>query len=162
MYLDAMHKAEASTESIKLFIKQIQHGTDVFLVLAKSDLPESVKLFLNFTFTLLEKGKAHEIAAAFTFGREELIPDMFTSIITEIQKRFPENDLDLFKYYFDRHIELDEDEHGPMALQLVEELCGNDSQKWKEAEECAVEALNIRHQLWSGIAKEIELKKAIA
>lgn len=162
MYIDAMQKAGASTETINDFLAQIQHGTDVFLVIAKSNLPVSVKLFLNFTFNLVQEGKLHKIAAAFTFGREELIPDMFTSIIKEIQQNFPEEDLSLFTYYFERHIELDGDEHGPMALQLVEELCGNDPIKWQEAEDCAKEALQIRLQLWNGIAKEINYHKAIA
>lgn len=162
MYLEAMQKAGASTEAVEDFVGQIKHGTDVFLVIAKSELPESVKLFLNFTFTLLQTGKAHQIAAAFTFGREELIPDMFTSIIQEIQQKFPKKDLDLFSYYFERHIELDQDEHGPMALQLVEQLCEDDPKKWEEAQACAKEALQIRKLLWDGIAKHIEYYKAIA
>ncbi|GGE20996.1 DUF3050 domain-containing protein [Psychroflexus salis] len=161
MYLDAMKSANANTIKIDSFIEQIKHGTDIFLVLSKSDLPESVKLFLNFTFNLLEEKKAHKIAAAFTFGREELIPDMFTSIIEEIQLKFPEQDLKLFSYYFKRHIELDEDEHGPMALKLVEKLCGNDETKWQEAEDSAKEALQIRIQFWDGIAKEIKYFKAL-
>ncbi|GAA0760458.1 DUF3050 domain-containing protein [Psychroflexus lacisalsi] len=162
MYLDAMEKAGASTEKIQDFVGQIQHGTDVFLVIATSDLPESVKEFLLFTFNTIKGGKAHEIAACFTFGREELIPDMFTSIIGEIQQNFPEEDLSLFKYYFDRHIELDEDEHGPMALALIAALCGDDAQKWREVEVCSREALEKRLGLWDGIAKEINYYKAIA
>lgn len=162
MYLAAMQKAGASTQAINEFLAQIKHGTDVFLIIATSDLPVSVKLFLNFTFNIIQEGKPHKIAAAFTFGREELIPDMFTSIIKEIQKKFPEEDLSLFTYYFDRHIELDGDEHGPMALQLVEELCGNDQEKWKEAQDCSKEALQVRKQLWDGIAKEINYYKSLA
>ncbi|MBZ9628320.1 DUF3050 domain-containing protein [Psychroflexus sp. CAK1W] len=162
MYLDAMKSAEASTEQVMDFIHQVQHGTDIFLVIATSDLPETVKAFLLFTFNTIQRGKAHEVAACFTFGREELIPDMFTSIIGEIQKNFPEKDLSLFKYYFDRHIELDGDEHGPMALELISALCGDDEQKWKEVEVCSREALEKRLGLWDGIAKEIEYYKAIA
>jgi hypothetical protein len=87
---------------------------------------------------------------------------MFTSIIGEIQQNFPEEDLSLFKYYFDRHIELDEDEHGPMALALIAALCGDDAQKWREVEVCSREALEKRLGLWDGIAKEINYYKAIA
>jgi len=68
----------------------------------------------------------------------------------------------LFKYYFDRHIELDADEHGPMALELISELCGSDKEKWKEVEICSREALEKRLGLWNGIAKEINYYKAIA
>ena len=162
MYLDAMKKAGASTKPVLDFVDQAQHGTDIFLVIATSELPESVKEFLIFTFNTIKAGKPHEIAACFTFGREELIPDMFTSIIGEIQQNFPEEDLSLFKYYFDRHIELDEDEHGPMALELIVALCGDDEQKWKEVEACSREALEKRLALWDGIAKEINYYKAIA
>lgn len=162
MYLDAMQKAGASTAEVHEFVSQVEHGTDVFLVIAKSDLPESVKEFLIFTFNTIKTGKAHEIAACFTFGREELIPDMFTSIIGEIQQNFPEEGLSLFKYYFDRHIELDEDEHGPMALELISSLYGEDEQKWKEVELISKTALQKRLALWDGISKEINYYKAIA
>ncbi|MFN2260778.1 MAG: DUF3050 domain-containing protein [Psychroflexus sp.] len=162
MYLDAMKKANANTEHVHIFMEQIKHGTDIFLVIATSDLPETVKSFLIFTFNTIKEGKLHKTAAAFTFGREALIPDMFTSIINEIQEKFPEEDLSLFKYYFDRHIELDGDEHGPMALELISELCGEDEIKWQETLECSQEALEKRQQLWDGIAKEINYYKAIA
>ena len=158
MYLDAMKKSDASLEQINSFLNHITHGTDIFLVIAVSDIPESVKEFLRFTFEIIAEGKPHKIAATFTFGREDLIPDMFSKIIAEIQANFPKQDLSLFKYYFDRHIELDGDEHGPMALKMIEELCGTDSLKWEEVKHTAVEALRRRIILWSGIEQEISDK----
>ena len=158
MYLDAMKTSEASLEEINSFLSHITHGTDVFLVIAVSKIPESVKEFLRFTFETISEGKPHKIAAAFTFGREDLIPDMFTKIIGEIQRNFPQEDLGLFKYYFDRHIELDGDTHGPMALKMIEELCGSDLLKWEEARQAAVTALKKRIILWSGIEREINSK----
>ncbi|WP_290475051.1 MULTISPECIES: DUF3050 domain-containing protein [unclassified Leeuwenhoekiella] len=158
MYLDAMQKSEASLEQINSFLSHITHGTDIFLVIAVSEIPDSVKEFLRFTFETISEGKPHKIAAAFTFGREDLIPDMFTQIIGNIMKNFPKEDLTLFKYYFDRHIELDGDEHGPMALKMIEELCGTDMMKWEEARQTAVTALKKRIILWNGIEKEINTK----
>ena len=158
MYLDAMLKSEASTEQINSFLSHITHGTDIFLVIAVSDIPESVKEFLRFTFETIAEGKSHKIAAAFTFGREDLIPSMFTQIIKNIQANFPDEDLTLFKYYFDRHIELDGDEHGPMALQMVSELCGDDPVKWEEVKQTAITALKKRNVLWNGIEQEITSK----
>ncbi|TXK76674.1 DUF3050 domain-containing protein [Mesonia sp. K4-1] len=155
MYLDAMQKSEANTEAIHNFVDHIQHGTDIYLVIASSDIPASIKKFLKFSFDVIYSRKPHLVAAAFTFGRENLIPAMFTSIIEKVQRNFPEQDLSLFKYYFDRHIELDEDEHGPMALQMVKELCENDEQKWKEAETISIESLQHRIMLWDGIEESI-------
>lgn len=162
MYIDAMRKAKANTAEVLGFIDALDQYNSINEQIEASQLPKSVKLFLRFSFNLIAEGKPHKIAAAFTFGREELIPDMFTSIIEEIQQKFPEEDLRLFKYYFDRHIELDDDEHGPMALELITELCADNPTKWREAEECAIEALELRQLLWDGIEKEILLQKAIA
>lgn len=156
MYLDAMENSGASRIKIEEFVAQVIHGTDIFLIIAASDLPKNIKQFLKFTFEMVAEGKPHKIASAFTFGREGLIPDMFTSIIQNIQQKFPEEDLRLFKYYFDRHIELDADEHGPMAFKMVEELCENDPIKIAEVKEIAQEALNTRIKLWDGILEEIE------
>lgn len=161
MYLDAMEAAEADPKMISDFLLHVTHGTDIFLVIAASKIPVSIKQFLKTTFDVISEGKAHKIAAAFIFGREGLIPDMFSSIIGQIQQKFPEKDLKLFKYYFDRHIELDADEHGPMAYKMVENLCGNDSEKWEEVRQTAVGALKSRIELWDGIQAEIEEKMPI-
>lgn len=155
MYLDAMLKANADVTKVNLLISEVIKGTPIDEAVSLINLPEGVQNFLLFTFNVIKNSKSHEIAAAFTFGREELIPDMFTSIIGEIQQRFPEEDLSLFKYYFDRHIELDGDEHGPMALELITELCGNDAKKWEEVKHVSEEALKVRALLWDGIEKEI-------
>ena len=62
------------------------------------------------------------------------------------------------RYYFERHIELDEDEHGPMALEMVSMLAENDHEKWKEIEEISIEALEKRILLWDAINEQIENK----
>ncbi len=161
MYLDAMAAAGANKKKIEELLLQVNHGTDIFLIIAASKLPVSIKQFLKNTFEVVYSREPHKIASAFTFGREGLIPDMFSSIIEKVQKNFPEEDLSLFKYYFDRHIELDGDEHGPMAFRMVEELCGDDPVKWEDVKNTAETALKSRIEFWDGIEAEIEEKTQV-
>ncbi|EHO15222.1 DUF3050 domain-containing protein [Myroides odoratimimus] len=158
MYLDAMITAKADTTAIEALIRTLKSGTPIFEAIAQTDLDEGVKEFLNFTFKTIEGGNAHEIAAAFTFGREDLIPDMFTEILKGFQQNFPETDLTKLVYYFERHIELDGDEHGPMAMKMISELCGDDQQKWQDVIAISKQALIKRYNLWNSIEKFIKIK----
>ena len=148
------------TNDIDLFLNNLKNE-DVIKTIKSSSIPNEVKDFLEFTFNIIEEGKPHKIAAAFTFGRENLIPSMFTAILKNFQKNFPEQDISKLIYYFERHIELDEDEHGPMALQMVQELAENDPIKWKEIEEVSIEALKKRIGLWNSIENIIVSKKVL-
>lgn len=159
MYLDAMIQCGAETDSITRFVDDVQKGTSsIEDLIANSTLSENIKQFLAFTFTVIKEGKPHNIAAAFTFGREDLIPEMFTAILKGMQQHFPTVNLEKLIYYFERHIELDGDEHGPLALQMVHELCGNDAAKWEEATQTSIEALKVRIKLWDGVYDQLMLK----
>ncbi len=158
MYLEAMQDCGANTVEVEQFLANIRSLNNIFVAIKTSDLHPNIKAFLDFTFRVIEEGKAHEIAAAFTFGREDLIPSMFTAILRNFQANFPETDLRKLIYYFERHIELDADEHGPMAMQMITELCGTDTQKWKEVEAVSILALEKRIGLWDAIEESISLK----
>lgn len=159
MYIEAMEACGADTQSIQSFLENVVATQNIFVSIKKSNLHPNVKEFLNFTFQVIEQGKPHEIAAAFTFGREDLIPDMFTAILKNFQANFPETDLSKLIYYFERHIELDGDEHGPMAMQMIEELCGDSTQKWQEVEAISIQALEKRIGLWNAIEEKIISKE---
>ena len=143
MYLDAMKECGANTYEIDKFVNSV---SDVNLPKVNT----AIDSFLATTFDILNSGEAHKIAAAFTFGREDLIPDMFTAIVNDLSK---EHKLDKFVYYLERHIELDGGEHGPLALELISNLCGEDKQKWKEVEETAIACLVARKELWDLVLK---------
>ncbi|MNT94505.1 hypothetical protein D3C72_2362110 [compost metagenome] len=76
---------------------------------------------------------------------------MFSSILKEIQLNFPNSNLEKLLYYFERHIELDADEHGPLAMKMIMELCEADPVKWKQVEEVSKIALQKRIKLWDAI-----------
>ncbi len=155
MYIDAMKTLGADTQDIQLLIKDLKSGNSIKEAISKMNVDERVKAFLRFSFSTIENGKNHEIAAAFTFGREDLIPDMFSSILKEFQARFKESDLSKLVYYFDRHIELDGDEHGPLAMSMILELAGDDTEKWDEIKSVSKEALQRRIELWDAINDSI-------
>lgn len=158
MYIEAMQDCGANTSEIEEFLTNIHSLNNIFVAIKTSKLHPNIKAFLDFTFRVIEEGKAHEIAAAFTFGREDLIPSMFTAILKNFQANFPETDLRKLIYYFERHIELDADEHGPMAMQMITELCGTDAQKWKEVEAVSILALEKRIGLWDAIEEQMIFK----
>lgn len=162
MYLDAMESCGAQTVELHAFLQNVNETKNIFIAIKKSNLHPKIKAFLDFTFRVIEEGKAHKIAAAFTFGREDLIPNMFTEILKNFQQNFPETDLSKLIYYFERHIELDADEHGPMAMQMITELCKNDIQKWNDVEEISILALEKRIGLWDAIEEKIEVNLELA
>ena len=100
-------------------------------------------------------------AAIFTFGREDLIPGMFISIINDIHKKFPDN-ISIFKYYLERHIEVDGDHHSHLALQMTANLCADNSEYWQEALETTKIALQKRITLWDGVYQLLSQKKQVA
>lgn len=156
MYLDAMKEVGASTAKIDLFINLIKQGVPVLDALKEVEVSKAVYEFVSYTFEIIEKGNVHEIAAAFTFGREDVIPEMFLEIVKETKKQNRDNAYTKLLYYLERHIELDGDEHGPLSLRMIEELCGNDEQKWQDVLKVSEQAIEKRIDLWSGI--QLELK----
>ena len=145
LYLEAMKECEAETSTIETFMKNLNKDS-------RPKINEDIDNFLNTTFSIIEGGKSHEIASAFTFGREDLIPDMFLAIVNDMNK---EKSFDKFVYYLERHIELDGGDHGPLALELICNLCGDDEKKWDEVQEVAIKCLKARKLLWDKINNDI-------
>ena len=149
MYLEAMNEIGSSTQSISRFIDLLKSGQSVSQALEQAGAPKAAQDFVNYNFSLIDGGQAHKIASAFTFGREDVIPDMFIAILE--RSATSEDSFAKFRYYLDRHIELDGDEHGPISLKMIEKLCKEDAQLWQEVETIAVQSLEKRIALWNSI-----------
>ncbi len=156
LYLDAMKQAKASTLAIEAFITSLKEGKTIETALAPLSIPENTKNFIRFTFEVISTNKPHIIAAVFTFGREDLIPEMFRNIVDELNTQF-KGQLDIFGYYLDRHIEVDGDHHSHLALEMVSILCGDDEKKWMEAQSYSLRALEMRNELWNGVMESVPL-----
>jgi hypothetical protein len=153
LYREAMDEIGADSGPIEAFLDRIRAGEDPLEVIDTAELPEGVRDFLRFDLELALHGEPHEVAAAFCYGREDLIPDMFGQLVGAL------GDEELadtrVKYYVERHIILDEHTHGPLSRRLVVLLCGDDEIKRAQAQEAAVAALRARIGLWDGVRTEL-------
>ena len=156
MYLDAMGRMGSDTQKIEIFMSKITQNMPVSEALDFAEVPDAVKNFVKVTFDTIYSNDAHRIASAFTFGREDLIPDMFIEIIQQTHEQESFKD---FLYYLNRHVELDGDSHGPLSLEMIVELCGDDQQKWSEVLATAKASLEVRISLWDYIADTISNHK---
>ena len=127
MYLDAMLQVDANPNEINNFIKKIELGHSVTNALNAINIDKRVADFVKFSFSIIATNKPHIVASAFTFGREDVIPD-----------------------------ELDGDEHGPLSLEMIKELCQDDDEKWNETLSVAKQALEQRIALWDAITDLIQ------
>jgi hypothetical protein len=157
LYLDAMNQIGAKTIEIKKFITLIEEGVVISDALNLVAIQEETKEFVRFTFSIINTKELHRIAAVFTFGREDLIPDMFIEILREMKEQGQGN-ISKLLYYLERHIEIDGGDHGPISLKMIEELCQNDSKKWDEVLESTKLALEYRIRLWDGVQKKINIE----
>jgi hypothetical protein len=154
LYIRAMKEAGANTNLIEHLLIGLQTGESIESVMARLELPDFIQKFVLTNYRMALYGKPHEVAASFTLGREDLIPDLFRQLVVELVKSEPKG-LATLAYYFDRHIHLDEEEHGPLAWRMVELLISGDEKKFIEAESAAREALEVRKFLWDGIHQKI-------
>ena len=66
----------------------------------------------------IAQGPLHWIAAAFTCGREDVIPDMVQRLIHQLVACAPARWVKS-SYYLEGRIEADGDRHGPLAQRLI-------------------------------------------
>jgi hypothetical protein len=160
LYHRSMKQCGANTAPIDGFMQDLRRGVPVLTALASPAVPAAARRFVEHTFKIIETGNLCSIASAFTFGREDLLPDVFQRIVDELNMQAAGRLKD-FKYYLERHIGLDGDEHGPMAVRLLRSLCGADDASWENAERAAVDCLLARQELWNGIYDAIKKEERI-
>ncbi len=155
LYHEAMQACGADTQPVDRFLERLRAGRGIEAALAGIEVPVGVRPFVTATFGCIETGEPHRMAAAFTYGREDVIPDMFRQLVTSLSEGAPRR-WALFLYYLERHIEVDGGEHGPLAHALIRNLCGDNPQRWREAEESARAALAARIALWDAVLADIQ------
>ena len=136
LYLRAMREIGADTRAIEAFLVDL----DV------QRIPVGPREFVEFTLETVRDREPVEIAASFFYGRERVIPSMFESATRTLrQEAVP---CETFLWYLERHIELDGNEHGPLAGKCLDAICHGDAAKRASAEAYGRRAIRARHQLW--------------
>jgi hypothetical protein len=152
IYLNAMQEVGASTLNINKFLEIVRQD-GITKALNWPSLPEPARKFMIHTFDLIEKGKPHEIASSFAIGRESVVPVMFNRILDETS--LASDLIPVFRYYLERHTELDGDHHGPMAHQLLENMCSGNPDMEREIIQQAETSMLQRIEFWDGVLKAL-------
>jgi hypothetical protein len=152
LYREAMREVGADTGPFDAFLETVTAGGSWREALVESGLPPRARDFVTSTLECALEDSRVEVAAAFLFGREDLIPEMFERLI-DIWKS-PE-EVPHFHYYLRRHIELDGDEHGPLAQKMLTTLLDEEPSRKDDALAAARRALEARHGLWDAVLETI-------
>jgi hypothetical protein len=150
VYHRLMRDIGADTTHIDAVIANVEQGGGFRAELT----PEPARSFVSNTFRLLERGKVHEIAAAFAFGREDSLPDGFHELLEALDATQPGLH-DKARYFLDGQIGGGDAEHTPLALAMLHDLCGDDAEKWRDAAVAVDSAVAARLSLWDGIHARI-------
>ncbi|QBF24549.1 DUF3050 domain-containing protein [Pseudomonas tructae] len=146
LYLDAMREVGASTTVIERFVSLQREGVGYTSALQRSGASEAARHFVCNTLQTALEAPAHSVAAAFLHGRESVIPGMFQRILDDwgiTGEQAP-----TFRYYLQRHIEVDSEDHGPAAEALLARLVKDDPVKQNQVLEAAIAAIDSRIALW--------------
>lgn len=143
LYLKSMEEVAADTSLINSFLQDLDYNV----------IPQRLAEVIKYHIDIAQNAPVHMVAAAFFYGRENIIPMVFEPISKSIKV----NNIDCptLLYYLDRHIELDGDEHGPKALECISYLCDTEDKK-KESIQTAIKSLEMRKKLWDFIEDEID------
>jgi len=156
LYLRAMQQAGCNHAAIDSLFTRLKNGENLNTALADENIPNAVRNFVGYTFDVIANEPDYVQAAVFTFGREDLIPAMFTNMVKEFNQQIP-GKVDVLLYYLERHIEVDGDHHSQLAYQMTADLCGDNEQHWADATIAVKKALQARIDLWDGILATIAI-----
>lgn len=153
MYIKAMREINASTDDFfkfqnKLTAKNFQSYLDF-----EKSIPLPAYEFLRVTHAHINSRQPHITIASFAYGREHLVPLMFTEMLRhhmDLPKSAP-----MFYQYLLRHIDVDSNTHGPLSQELLNHAINNDIVRHAEVEAVKLETLMTRHFFYDKILEEI-------
>jgi hypothetical protein len=161
LYRLAMTQAGADTRSIDALLAHLALGDTLESALEAAAPPLGAADFVTHTLATAQSGQVHAIAAAFAWGREEIIPAMFGRLVASLATQSPAR-WGLMRLYLERHIERDAGRHQDASRAIVARLCGDDPRRWESAALAARQALEARLRLWDCVLAAIESREGSA
>jgi hypothetical protein len=149
LYRHAMQQCGANTQPIVQFLYRLQQGHTLAQALQASEIPLAARRFVESTWAFFTE-PTPAIAAAFVFGREAMVPQLFTPLLAQMERHAIPR-CGLFKDYLTRHIAIDSAAHYPQALKMLEHLCRDSAEDWRMVQKAAEQALTERLRFLSGI-----------
>lgn len=152
-YVQAMHEIGANTCPIFEFVSAVDEN-GLQAAIKNKNIPAPAKNFMRLTFEIIASNQPHLLATVLAYGRETLVPVLFRSI----QQNLPISlsDAPNLHAYLNRHIQLDEQEHGPIVVQMVQELCGGSARLQNESMAIRQQALAARLEFWDEIYRALD------
>jgi hypothetical protein len=161
LYILAMKEVGADCSKIEQFIDLIKANIPVESALKMIHAPKAIMEFVQSTIFTAQHGTVAEVLGSFLYGREDAIPQMFKTLLSEWS--VPESETPTFVYYLQRHIELDGDSHGPAATMLAQEVVQKSEGKQIELYSAGLRAIEHRIALWDALQLHIhDIEKIIA
>jgi len=149
LYLEAMREVGASTVAVERFVALQREGVSYEMALQSVDVAPQAARFVRHTLHTALNAPRHSVAAAFLHGRESVIPQMFQRILDDWGIGIDQ--APTFRYYLQRHIDVDAQDHGPAAEKLLARLVDGDPQRQADVYASALAAVESRIALWDGL-----------
>lgn len=160
LYVDAMREVGADPAQMNRFLDSFVGGQTTHSALRSCGASEAVIRFVSETLSTAIHGATHEVLGSFFYGRENVIPKMFSSLLSDWS--IDETSVPVFVYYLKRHIELDGDAHGPAADGIIREIVGENRQMRVELLKASISAVKARIALWDALAVLLSEKETVA
>jgi len=158
IYRLAMEEVGAETQAIDAVL-QLAASRGLAAALAHPAIPQPSRRFMGTTHELIGQAEPHLLAAAFAYGRELLVPDLFRDLLRQLQLQgLP---APLLFWYLERHIALDAASHGPLAESMVAELCQDRQERLAAVASLRRRVIRERELFWDCIADRLRQQNAV-
>ena len=149
LYLGAMQEVGANTARFERFQSALANGATLAEAFDAAAVAPFIREFTGHTLEIAGTAPLLAVMASFFYGREDVIPRMFSSLLEKW--RIGADQAPLFVYYLKRHIEVDSDQHGPAAKAILAAATDDDALCGLQVLSAARQSIEARIRLWDGL-----------